>query len=67
MIGEEVEDVAMVLRLPELDAVAWMTKKGLPKVGKHGGRRIDAGAATMVSAARGGEGGGAKRRNGGGV
>ena len=73
-IGEEAEDVAMALRLPELDAVAWMTKKGaaqllesLPKVGKHGGRGIDAGAATMVSAARGGEGGGAKRGNGGGV
>ena len=73
-IGEEAEDVAMALRLPELDAVAWMTKKGaaqllesLPKVGKHGGRGIDAGAATMVSAARGGEGGDAKRGNGGGV
>ena len=35
--------------------------ESLPKVGKHGGCGIDAGAATMVSAARGGEGDGAKR------
>ena len=67
-IGEEAEDGAMALWLRELDVVAWMTKKGtaqllesLPKVGKHGGCGIDAGAATMVSAARGGEGDDAKR------
>ena len=39
------------LRLPELDEVAWMMKKGgtqllenLPKLQEHGGRGIDAGA-----------------------
>ena len=66
--------MATVLRLPELDAVVWITKKGaaqllesLPKLGECDGREIDAGAAMMVSAARGGEGGDAKRGNGGGV